>query len=332
MPRRRLCTDACLCVLVCAGAFALARAQNTSTAPNTRPVQCGDYTVNGNETCDDGNTQPGDGCSGLCTIEAGYMCEYSYRAPEQPAQPGVLFNWLINNTMVLTSTPETCTGASLCLQSALWRPENWVALYAAGTVLPPSGYYCGDMCKLFPTPQGYRMGDSCQLEGVNECIEGLAACAYNSECEDKLPHETATGLGYVCRCDPQYFTTDVNGLGCAQSGVEITAIVAGKSGYDPAESPAPDIAVLEGVRAALEGAGLSPGVCVLRKDFVVDEYMLLEARAHGADTALLIVAVLEPHELKALMAAAKNGIEEAAAAAAPTEPAENAARGKRARQ
>ena len=37
-------------------------------------------------------------------------------------------------------------------------------------------------------------------------------------------------------------------------------------------------------------------------------------------------------ELKALMAAAKNGIEEAAAAAAPTEPAENAARGKRARQ
>ena len=63
-------------------------------------------------------------------------------------------------------------------------------------------------------------------------------------------HETATGLGYVCRCDPQYFTTDVNGLGCAQSGVEITAIVAGKSGYDPAESPAPDIAVLEGVRAA----------------------------------------------------------------------------------
>jgi cysteine-rich repeat protein len=250
MPRHRLCTGACLRVLVCVGALALARAQNTSTAPNTRPVQCGDYAVNGNETCDDGNTQPGDGCSGVCTIEAGYMCEYSYRAPAAPAQPGVLFNWLINSTMVLTGTPETCTGASLCLQSALWRPENWVALYAAGTVLPPSGYYCGDMCKLFPTPQGYRMGNSCQLEGVNECIEGLAACAYNSECEDKLPHETATGLGYVCRCDPQFFTTDVNGLGCAQSGVEITAIVAGKSGYNPAESPAPDIAVLEGVRAA----------------------------------------------------------------------------------
>ena len=65
------------------------------------------------------------------------------------------------------------------------------------------------------------------------------------------------------------------------------------------------LADLEGVRAGLEGAGLSPGVCVLRKDFVVDEYMLLEARAHGADTALLIVAILEPDELASLMAASR---------------------------
>ena len=62
---------------------------------------------------------------------------------------------------------------------------------------------------------------------------------------------------------------------------------------------------LAGVRSALEGAGVSPGVCVLRKDFLIDEYQLLEARAHGADTALLIVAVLEPHELKSLMAASR---------------------------
>jgi anthranilate synthase/indole-3-glycerol phosphate synthase/phosphoribosylanthranilate isomerase len=65
------------------------------------------------------------------------------------------------------------------------------------------------------------------------------------------------------------------------------------------------LADLENVRSALEGATLSPGVCALRKDFLIDEYMLLEARAHGADTALLLVAILTPEELVRLMAASR---------------------------
>ena len=65
------------------------------------------------------------------------------------------------------------------------------------------------------------------------------------------------------------------------------------------------------MRAALVDAGLSEGgavgpVCVLRKDFLIDEYQLLEARAHGADTALLIVAILPPDELVRLMAASRD--------------------------
>ncbi len=43
----------------------------------------------------------------------------------------------------------------------------------------------------------------------------------------------------------------------------------------------------------------------LRKDFIIDEFQLLEARANSADAVLLIVAALEQHELVGLASAAK---------------------------
>lgn len=45
---------------------------------------------------------------------------------------------------------------------------------------------------------------------------------------------------------------------------------------------------------------------LLRKDFTIDEYQLVEAKAFGADVILLIAACLSPTEVKSLSASAKN--------------------------
>jgi len=50
----------------------------------------------------------------------------------------------------------------------------------------------------------------------------------------------------------------------------------------------------------LMGVSAAVDVPVLRKDFIVAEYQLLEAKAAGADAVLLIVAALRPAELKVL--------------------------------
>jgi indole-3-glycerol phosphate synthase len=55
----------------------------------------------------------------------------------------------------------------------------------------------------------------------------------------------------------------------------------------------------------LEMASAAVSIPCLRKDFVVDEYQIIEARAHKADAILLIVAALTDPELRSLHEAAR---------------------------
>ncbi len=49
----------------------------------------------------------------------------------------------------------------------------------------------------------------------------------------------------------------------------------------------------------------NPEMPILRKDFMINDYQIIEAKAHGADVILLIAACLEKHNLEQLAKTAK---------------------------
>jgi indole-3-glycerol phosphate synthase len=65
-----------------------------------------------------------------------------------------------------------------------------------------------------------------------------------------------------------------------------------------------DVDFFQGADQYLIDARAACALPVIRKDFIVDEYQLYEARAMGADCVLLIVSALQVSELKSLHAKA----------------------------
>ena len=104
-----------------------------------------------------------------------------------------------------------------------------------------------------------------------------------AECKRRSPAKGVLRADY----DPVAIAT-----GYAAAGAAAISVLTEPTFFDGA------LAHLEAVRAATD-------LPLLRKDFIISDYQLLEARASGADAVLLIVAALEHNALGALHASAR---------------------------
>ncbi|HEX7488165.1 MAG TPA: DUF4215 domain-containing protein, partial [Anaeromyxobacteraceae bacterium] len=158
MPQLRAVAALPFVVLVLVGAACGSTSKSQPGGGDGGVGTCGDGVLIAPETCDDGNTQDGDGCSSTCHLEVGYGCP-------TPGKACVKMKAACGDGIV--TAPETCDDANRSSGdgcSDVCQLEDGFACPIAGAPCRPS--VCGD---------GVREGKEGCDDGNTRPFDGCSA-------------------------------------------------------------------------------------------------------------------------------------------------------------
>ncbi len=153
---------------------------------------CGNSIIDPDESCDDGNSTPGDGCSGICRLEAGYVCD----PPGTPCTtnyvcgdglPGTGEACDDGNTVAGDGCTESCQ-----VETGYTCPDFGVPCQQ--TEVPPEcgngAVEFGETCDDGNATAGDGCSAACALEAGWVCPQPGLACEPNEYCGDGVLNGT----------------------------------------------------------------------------------------------------------------------------------------------
>ena len=139
--------------------------------------------------------------------------------------------------------------------------------------------------------EGVREDLAARRLPMSQLLEALEVAPSVRDCLATLLTEDISVIAEVKRSSPSKGAlapiTDPAGLAAsyAEAGAAVISVLTEQRRFGGT------LADLDSVRSSVE-------LPILRKDFMIDEYQFYEARAHGADVILLIVAALSKNQLE----------------------------------
>ena len=200
---------------------------------------CGDGAIEGGETCDDSNTDDGDGCSAECTMEAGFGCDGQPSTCTPLCSDGLLRG-------DEQCDDENAVGGDGC--SSDCRIESGFSCAGEPSACSPG---CGDglvvgseQCDDGNTSDGDGCSASCSTESGYACVQEPSDCGpvcgdgliiggetcddENDEAGDGCSSSCGQEVGWSCAGEPSKCDSDCgDGLVLGEEECDDSALLAG---------------------------------------------------------------------------------------------------------